>query len=55
VFAASASWRWCHRHHHFGVVCPAAARLAANRPIVEVLHFVGAGDSYIANRSCGIS
>ncbi|WGR95142.1 ABC transporter permease [Bradyrhizobium sp. ISRA443] len=24
--------------------------MAANRPIVEVLHFVGAGDSYIANR-----
>jgi cell division transport system permease protein len=23
--------------------------MAANRPIVEVLHFVGAGDSYIAN------
>ena len=24
--------------------------MAANRPIVEVLHFVGAGDTYIANR-----
>ncbi len=24
--------------------------MAANRPIVEVLHFVGAGDRYIANR-----
>ena len=24
--------------------------MAANRPIVEVLHFVGAGDSFIANR-----
>jgi cell division transport system permease protein len=24
--------------------------MAANRPIVEVLHFVGAGDKYIANR-----
>jgi cell division transport system permease protein len=24
--------------------------MAANRPIVEVLHFVGAGDAYIANR-----
>jgi cell division transport system permease protein len=24
--------------------------MAANRPIVEVLHFVGAGDNYIANR-----
>ncbi|WP_166299375.1 MULTISPECIES: cell division protein FtsX [unclassified Bradyrhizobium] len=24
--------------------------MASNRPIVEVLHFVGAGDSYIANR-----
>jgi cell division transport system permease protein len=24
--------------------------MAANRPIVEVLHFVGASDSYIANR-----
>ncbi len=24
--------------------------MSANRPIVEVLHFVGAGDSYIANR-----
>src|SRR3979409_1683293 len=24
--------------------------MAANRPIVEVLHFVGAGDGYIANR-----
>jgi len=25
-------------------------KIAANRPIVEVLHFVGAGDRYIANR-----
>jgi cell division transport system permease protein len=24
--------------------------MAANRPVVEVLHFVGAGDRYIANR-----
>src|SRR5207244_7691568 len=24
--------------------------MAANRPIVEVLHFVGAGDTFIANR-----
>ena len=24
--------------------------MAANRPIIEVLHFVGAGDRYIANR-----
>ena len=24
--------------------------MAANRPIVEVLHFVGAGDRFIANR-----
>src|SRR5258708_3450016 len=26
------------------------AAMAANRPIVEVVHFVGAGDRYIANR-----
>jgi cell division transport system permease protein len=28
----------------------ARGAMAANRPIVEVLHFVGAGDRYIANR-----
>ena len=27
--------------------------MAANRPIIEVLHFVGAGDRYIANRFLG--
>jgi len=35
---------------HLGIVSPRAARWRPNRPIVEVLHFVGAGDRYIANR-----